>query len=361
MKATDKIFLGDAPKDVNDLLLNKWGISLFRFAQVFAVSPVDQFLMRTDYPFSRQEIKAIRRNLKKMGDDLLERGRFVLRMTQRLGESPIKELSDDQLIKHMGLGEFFNDYIRRHRVALRYCEKVSLQGKRGSSINKKTIIAIGWGNLVSEEDRRINWKLLAQLYDWLWAQVASHKFYNELRPPDSLEEYLRKQYDRYRWAGGVADFIYKKLKVKKTEAFAFFTNFILHQFFGGKEDYLKGKLPISPDQFPKLFQNVIIYAYLAAHEGLTLLSKDQSLADPDFLWLYFRLIRLADENFSFNIGEEILSELGLSKDAPWPFKSSEIGEYIDLAIKIFLDNKVDLRSPRPLIIFPNKSHFPTSF
>lgn len=349
----------DAPQKVNTLLVDKWGIGLFRFAQVFAVSPVDQFLMRTNYPFSHQEIKAIKRNLKKMGDDLLKRGRLILKITERLKQTPVKETSDEELIKHMRLERFFKEYIRRHRIALRYLEKVSLQGKRGSGINKRTIIALGWGNLISESSHRIDWKTLGNLYDWLWERVAPYEFYKELKAPSGLEEDLRHQYNRYRWPGGTINFLVEKLKIPENQVFEFILNFILHQFFGGKEIYFKGK--ITADEFPKLFLNFLIDAFLGSREGLTLFSKNQSLADPMFLFLYFRLQKMVGEDLFPNLKGKNPPGVIFSKDADWPYKASEIDEYFNVAINLFLDHKVELGNPPPLIIFPDKSSFSTGF
>lgn len=78
----------DAVQKVNNLLVDKWGISLFKFAQVFAVSPVELFLRMSDYPFTVQEIRSIKRNLRKMQNDILKRGRYILKITDKLKGLP---------------------------------------------------------------------------------------------------------------------------------------------------------------------------------------------------------------------------------------------------------------------------------
>jgi len=347
-----------SPADVNSLLLDKWGISLFRVAQVFAVSPVDQFLMRSDYPFNPQEIKEIRRNLKAMGGYILKRGRSIFKIIGRLKEPPTSEISDDELIKLMRLEGFFKKYVRGHRVGLRYIEKVTLQGRRGSGINKRTIIALGWGNMISESGRRIDWRMLGSLYDWLWEKLAPYGFYRDLEPPSGLEEDLRRQYNRYRWPGGAADYLIEKTKIKESQVFEFMAKFITHQFFGGKDEDFEGK--ISADEYPKLFMNFLVDSFLGSREGLTLFSKNQSLADPMFLFLYFRLQRMVDEGLFPDLAGSNPTGIVSQEGSDWPYKASEIDEYFKFAVSLFLDHKVDLGSPTPLIIFPDKSYFSTN-
>ena len=146
-----------SPKEVNNRLIDKWGIGVFRFAQVFAVSPIEMFMQRSSYPFTVREIKEIRRTLKKMRDTLFRGARHIREITEKLLEAPGKEISDDELAKEMRLGGYFKKYVHKHEILTRYVEKICLQGKRGVQINRKSIIAIGWGNLVSQGKRRISY------------------------------------------------------------------------------------------------------------------------------------------------------------------------------------------------------------
>ena len=346
-----------SPEGVNNILLDKWGIRLFRFAQVFAVSPVDSVLMKSDYPISSQEIRAVRRSLKKMGKDLLKRGRFILNIMNKLWESP-KESSDDELIKHMRLEEFFTHYVHRHRVGLIYLEKVTFQGRRGSRINRKSIIALGWGNMISERGHRIDWRMLGSLYDWLWEKVAPYGFYKELEPTSCLEEDLRHQYNRHRWPGGAANFIYGKLGIKEEEILEFVNNFLLNQIFGDKEDYFEGK--ISPREFPKLFMNFFVDSF-GSQESLTLFSKDQSLVDALFLLFYFRLTKMVGEGLFPCLKGKVPEGLISLEGGDWPYRGTEIDDYFVRAINLYIDNNVDLANPTPLIVFPDKSYFSSSF
>lgn len=356
----NKILPEHSATEVNKLLMGKWEISLFKFAQVFAVCPVEQLLQRTEYPFSYQEISAIKRNLNKMRADLLKRGRFILNITNRLSPPPIKSISDDELIKHMRLERFFKEYIHRLEIGVRYIETICLFGKRGREMNKKTIIALGWGNLVSERRRRIDWEMLGDLYEWFWERLSPYEFYNKLKPSSGIAEDLRALYNRHRWVGGAKNYVNEHMKIRKNEIFQFWSNFILQKFVGGKEDYLTSKLPLTWTEFPKFFMNIMIDAYLGTREGLTLFSKDQSLADPLFLFTYIWL-EMEGKSIYPELGGKIPFGIKLSPDAEMPYQRSDIGDYFNYAIKLFLEHKVDLMNPPPLIIFPDKSPFSTAF
>ena len=351
-----------SPEEVNNCLLEKWGISLFKFAQVFAVSPADQFLLRTDYPFSSKEIKTIKHHLKAMQGDLIYRGRLIQRITSKFLESPTKSMTDEDLIKHMRLEGFFKEYIRKHEEVIRWAAKVSLHNKKGSRINKKTIIALGWGNLIAGKSRRMDWAMLGELYYWLWEKVSGYGFYREWKPSYGIEEYLRHQYVRYRWTRGD---LFDGLGLRKIEIPGFMSKLFSHQFGGDQADLLKKKLSLAPSEFPKFFMNLIVDSFLARREGLTLFSRDQSLADVKYLFLNPRLLngvvgkvlfRLLKKHGMLLPGAEFLKD---GKEISYKF--TEIGKYLKYAADLYLENGISLRHPKPLIIFPDKSVFPTSF
>jgi hypothetical protein len=177
----------ESPQKVNKLLIEKWGISLFRFAQVFAVSPIELFLQKSSYPFTDKEMKEVKRTIIKMQDCLLSGGRRIREIINPPLKLPVNAISDDELVKEMQLQEFVKNYIHKYEILTRYVERTSLHGKIGVELNKKTIIAVGWGNLVSQRRQRIDWKLLGHLYEWFWNKVWSYKYYAEWEPVFGLE------------------------------------------------------------------------------------------------------------------------------------------------------------------------------
>jgi len=345
------------PKEINKILVEKWGISLFKFAQVFAVSPLELVLQRNDYPFTGKEIREIKHVIGKMQADLIKGGRRIRRITKIIWDVPEEKVSDDQLLKEMHLGEFIDKYIHRFEVAARYLEKVSFLGGPGAGLNTKSIIAVGWGNLVSEGHRRIDWQLLGQLYEWFWDKVCPYKKYAEWRPVDGLEEHLRHQYNSHRWAGGALDYVCERLESSEPEILVFIMNLILQRLVGGKEDYFRDRLPMSDAKFKRLFMNLIIDAYLTTVHGLTLFTKDQSLADPYFAFFYIWLAKYSDKIGVPNlIAQELPPGIKL-ENAEDPYSGTQIDEYRAVAIKHYLAQKADLAELPPLIIFADKTSF----
>lgn len=347
----------DSPKAVNSLVSGKWGVSLFRFAQVFAVSPLDLILQRNSYPLSIKEIREIKHVVGKMRADLLKGGRRIRRITNFLWDVPEDKISDVELIKEMRLEEFFSKYIHRFEVVARYLEKTSFQGGRGIGLNKKSIIATGWGYLASQVRRRIDWKLLGELYEWFWNHVRSLKYYADLRPVDELEEYLRHQYNVHRWAGGALEYLSNKLKISEDEILPFLLSLHIQRIVGGKEDYFKDKLPMSEAKFKRLFLNFHIETYLISTDGLTLFSENQALADPCFLFFMIWIGRMTGKTGMCPIEIEGFPK-GISLEgADDPFAKTQIADYMNIALQYFIDHQVDLSKLPPLIVFPDKTCF----
>jgi hypothetical protein len=358
MTSSRKIYSSDDPGVVNEILMSKWGVSIFNFAQVFAVSPADLILLRNDYPFSSKEISVIRRNLKAMKEDLLYRGRIISEITNKLWESP-KKLSDDELIKYMRLESFFSKYVSNQEKAISYASTMSLHGKRGTAINHKSIIAVGWGNLISGRSRRMDWQTLGDLYYWFWEKVSHYEFYKKLRPSEGIEEYLRHQYVRYRWTRkDVLERAGKNIRV----VFNLISNLLSQQFLGNQNEYIKDKLGLNESEFPAFFLNLIVDYSLSGHEGLTIFSRNQAISDPLYLFLKARLGKsVANKAILSFLSWMFPGELPDPKNQELPYRSSEIREYLDIAVNIYRGNRISLKRPVPLIIFPDRSFFSTSF
>ena len=358
MRRASQISVTDSPKEVNELLVTKSGVSLFKFAQVFAVSPADLILLRNDYPFNSREISIIKKNLIAMRKTLLDRGRVILSITDKLWEAP-RSLTESELIKHMRLEEFFADYMPRHEDLVRYASKMSLQGKRGSAINQKSIISLGWGNLVASKGRRIDWQTLGDLYYWFWERVSTYESYEKLRPSEGIEEYLRHQYVRYRWRR--KDVLERASKNIRT-VFNLISALMSHQFMGNQKEYIREKLNLTESEFPAFFMNFIVDYFLSGREGLTIFSRNQAIADPLYLFMKVRL----GKSFAKSPLVRFLSWM-FPKGPPspegqeLPFRSTEIREYFDVAASIYAKNGISVRRPVPLIVFPDRSFFSVSF
>jgi hypothetical protein len=67
--------------------------------------------------------------------------------------------------------------------------------KRGRHIDLRSAIISLWGSLFSQKNRKIEWTIVRELYDWFWHRFCSYEFYGVLEPsvdPDNL----KKQYYR---------------------------------------------------------------------------------------------------------------------------------------------------------------------
>lgn len=200
----------DNARYVDRILLDKWNIGVFKFAQVFAIAPIDFIIQKSNKPFTFKEIKEIRLALKKMLEDIFKGVRKIEKLMKRPGGLPIKSKSDSELLKEKAIRTFWLEYILPHEMILFYFERTGQLGKRGIGLNKKSIVSVGWGSLIARSGHRIDWKLLGDLYFWFWERIAPFSFYKEWLPTDGIEDYLKTQYHRYRFKGDLENFVIEK-------------------------------------------------------------------------------------------------------------------------------------------------------
>ena len=143
-----------------------------------------------------------------MKNDVFKRARYIDKLFSRAKGLPGHHISDDEIAKEEGLEDLINKYLLPREMLALYFEKTrQLGGKRGIGLNKKSIIAVGWGNLISKSGHRMNWGMLEGLYYWLWDRMSPYKCYEEWAPVDGLEDYLKIQYHRYKLAGGLDQYL----------------------------------------------------------------------------------------------------------------------------------------------------------
>jgi len=81
-----------SPADANNLLIDKYGIGLFKFAQIFVVSPMDIFVQKGNKPFNTQELNELKSSLKVMWKGVIKRARDIDIMLSRAGGMPLVNL-----------------------------------------------------------------------------------------------------------------------------------------------------------------------------------------------------------------------------------------------------------------------------
>ena len=345
-------------KEVNELLQEKYGIGLFKFAQVFAVSPVDRFVQKRNMPFTYEEIKNIKDNLKKMKRDVLKKARYIDNLFRRVGGLPYQRIPDDELAKEEGVIDLISKYVSPRENSARFFEIVQRLGKRrGPGLNKKTIIAVGWGNLISKSGHRMNWGGLTDMYYWFWGRIGQYKCYEEWTPVDGLEDYLKNQYHKYKLEGGLDQYLSKLDPVLENkdekESLEFFEKLVLDR-------WTEGKIP--EREVTPLRLNIFASAVLARSEGLTIFSPSGSFADPGFSFLLMFLRTVVNKDGLPEPDEVVrFAENMYTTGSEMPFEGTEIKDIIGYAAGIYLDHKADLKNLSPMIIFPDRSSFPTSF
>jgi hypothetical protein len=339
-------------EEVNKLLLDKWGISLFKFAQVFALSPA-HFLLQKQTTVTSKEIKEVKDILKNMRKDILKKTRHIDTIITGFN------VTDNLLMKHSDIEGFINGYIRSRELLLTLIELPRYMGIRGGGLSNKTIIALGWGNLISHAGGRISWQILAGLYSWLWKKIKDYGAYTEWEwtPTAGIEDDLKVQYHRYRFEGSLTDYAMDHSLIPdswdKDEDWAPWMRFLITKSANGKtSDY---------ETF-KVVCNMVTDWFLAGSEGLTIFSPSGSFADPHFHYLY-SLLRDKVNNARLPPAPKLMPSI---EKAVSSYKAlmtalrarpTEIDEYFLYAADIYFDRKADLKNLPPMIIFPNRTYF----
>ena len=343
----------DLPQKVNSLLVDRWGISLFRFAQVFAVAPVDHFVQRRAKPLTYREVTEIKAALRKMVDGILRGTRKIDRILDRAGGKPLRDISDAEILSDKAIRAFYVEYIAPREILAAYFERTQQLGKKGTGLNKKSIIAVGWGTLVAKSGNRIDWKLLGDLYFWLWGRLSHFSSYREWAPSDGIEDYLKIQYHRHRFKGSLEEFVAENIpwlgEGHEKEDFDFIKNLILYKWADNK---------ITDKQVLSLVLNISLDWIIASQDGLTIFSPGGSFADPTFGHLYSWLRARADHKILAPPPFELPSfaKTHLIDREP-PFQGTALGDYFLYAADLFLTRKKEPIKPDPIIVFPDQSFY----
>ncbi len=345
-----------SPKEVDNILSDKWGIRLFKFAQVFAIAPIDFLVQKRNEPFTFEEIKEIRSTINKMKEDIFKGVRKIDKLMNKAGGLPISNRSDSELLKEKAIRNFWLDYVLPRELILFFFERTCQLGKRGMGLNKKSIISVGWGILIAGSGHRIDWKLLGDLYFWFWERICQFSFYEEWSPTDGIEDYLKTQYHRYRFRGSLENFILEKLPLAgeghEKDDFDLWMRLIIYKWANGK---------ITEKEMPRLILNLALDWITAGNEGLTILSPIGSFADSSFQYLHLWLKRKVNKDLIFTQPEipEFAKELFM--DTEPPFQGTDLGDYFLFAANLYLAHTKNLNELDPMIIFPDRTYYCPSF
>jgi hypothetical protein len=179
-------------KEINARLLDRWGLSIFKFAQILATCAGDWLQLPEGLNITKKKLQRKRRLLLALGKHVIRQIREIEAITSIGHESQ----TEGEFFKAYGLEPFFYGYLNPCLVETIEREN-SHRPHQGARITKKSILAASWGSLIYQNRQRMNWSLLADLYEWFWERLHNFPYYASMKPPDDLVNYLTVQYHRH--------------------------------------------------------------------------------------------------------------------------------------------------------------------
>jgi hypothetical protein len=344
-----------SPKEVNNQLVDIFGIGLFRFAQIFAIRPADTFIQKQECPFTSKEISKIKSALRKTWKSLLKNAEQIETLFSNIRETPVNVSHENELLNDKAFRDFYIRYLAPRAALVTHFEKRGQLTEKGTGLNKKTIIAVGWANLVSHKCRKIDWHVLGDLYFWFWEKIRQYEFYGEWEPTAGIEDYLKTQFHRYRIVGGIENYIADNPQIPDILAGP-----SSHQFWRRLLLYRWAEGQIPEAEILRFILNFSTDRLLAAGEGITIFAPSESFADSMFTYLSLLLKKERNVRLSGLVDSPYLNSLLSGADSLLT-EGTEVRDYLLYAIDIMIDKKVDLGNLPPTIVFPGPSCFSTRF
>ncbi len=260
-----------SPSGLNEFLKERWNLDLWPFANLLFIVLEKSFIKSKRNLKLTSFLKYDSIELKSFKDKLLNLKKRITEMTQEIndvfwGDVARRELKLHNLRNEDGKFPYENFemiFFQEHAIS-EYFDLIDyyvwnidreLKNRRpGPLINKRNLLASMWALYLKDENKKVDWDLLAKIIDWFWRILSSYKFYEGLKPQvwidrnsgDKIEQtfsdYLENQFLKYRqrW-----DIFYKEyLKYTK---FQHLPNKKKAIIFGKKESETKflisGKVP----------------------------------------------------------------------------------------------------------------------
>lgn len=186
-------FVELAAKEVNSRLLDRWGLSIFRFAQILATCAGDWLQLPEQFNVTKAKLQRKRGLLLALRKHIIKQIKEIESITF-IGD---RSQTEEEFFKSYDLEAFFDGYLNP-RLAETMERENCHKPHQGARITKKSILAAAWGSLIYENQQRMNWSLLADVYEWFWERLQNFPYYASIKPPDDLVNYLTVQYHRHR-------------------------------------------------------------------------------------------------------------------------------------------------------------------
>lgn len=191
------IEIEDSPSKVNKLLSETSGISLFKFAQLFAACAADWHTLppksiSTKAKLLKQQrvLIALKTSIIKTILEYEEAGTFPSMIDRNMPEA--------EIINKCWLRPFFNNYLNPGLETTTELLKKYRPQRGRPPINRKSLLAATWGRLIFQSAHKLGWRMVADLYEWFWEKLKDYDFYKEIRATEDPVSYFPVQYHRHK-------------------------------------------------------------------------------------------------------------------------------------------------------------------
>lgn len=280
---------------VNELLQTTWHLNLFRFAQILATC-ASGWLQRPEM------LNLTKAKLKRQRKLLIALKKYILKRLEEIDSVTFfvdKNLPEEELINQYKLTDFFERYFNP-LMAQTNAMLGAHKPKQGAHIAKRSVLAASWGSLIYKHGQKMNWALLADLYEWFWERLRTSPYYRAIKPPDDLVSYLAVQYHRH----------------KK-----------------------------NPD-------SIYCVETYGQQEFLTILASKGSFVDRNFAYVDDILINLH--------GKKRVPQ-NLSWEHELAFEGNDLADFLFFSASLYTKRRISNVHQYPLIIFPDRSWYSPEF
>jgi hypothetical protein len=97
--------------------------------------------------------------------------------------------------------ESFFDLLWQHKD---HIDNLLDKRKRGAPINRRNLLCSAWAQYLMEQNKVVNWNLLADLMDWFWVKFKPYEHYKDFKPTQEQTdpEHIKNQFYKQKksWA-----------------------------------------------------------------------------------------------------------------------------------------------------------------
>jgi hypothetical protein len=294
-----------SPQKVNDLLLKKGGISLFKFAQLFAACAADWHTLPPKYRRTKGKILKRKRSLVALKTSIIKRISDY-EEAETFPSWVDRNMSEAEIIKRCWLDPFFNNYFNPRMETTIELEKRYKPQRGRPPINRKSLLAATWGRLKYQCGHKIEWKLIADLYEWFWERLKDYDYYENMKSTEDPVNYFPVQFHRH-----------------------------------------------------KNRDMSIYYGRYAKYDDISVFANNGSSVDYRFSYMFFILYNALDKKLRPPISYNDYRELAKHEYPPYDHSETEMDHYYHKVLEHYLEMGVKTEHMPPLIMFPDKSFFST--